>query len=260
MNNYRHLPPDLWPRSINVGGEVNRMTPIGNVSKISEQAGVREYPTAGLGEGIVLTRNLIGQAFTIGTAPVRLVQASYQWPYLVLNPTTSVGLTTSVTGFNGTATNGATSTAVGVSGFDEIHLILNVTGITGGDSWDIYLQAFDPINSLWVDSQAVFTGIIATGTSYSFPGSFGVATDIRFRFDRTVGVGNLTCTITEILKNGIGGSLAGLSQAVYLGGPNVTTVSGFPLLEGQKQTFVISEGVELWAVAATTITIRVFQL
>ena len=259
-NKYKHLPPDLFPRRLNVGEPTERMTPSQAAALSPTVEGVRDYPTAGFGEGLILTRNLVGRAFTVGTAPTLLISSPYQWPYLVLNPSTTIGLTTTVTGFSGAVVNGTTSPSIGVSGVNQVHLILDVTAIVAANTWDIYLQAFDGISGTWVDTQAVFVGVAATGQIYAFPNSFGIGTDMRFRFAQTAGVGGMTCSIGVIMKEGLGGSLAGLSQALYLGGPNVTTTSGFPLLEGVSKTFVISEGVELWGVASTNINVRIFQL
>jgi hypothetical protein len=252
-DDYTHLPPDLWPRRIHVGRVTEKTL------SMEEAVSRREAPP-GMGNAIYLTRNLVSRPVTITTSPTLILRSGYAWPYIILNPSTSVGLTTTVTGYSGTASNGDTSSSVGVAGFQQAHMLLNVTGITGGDSWDIYLQAYDSINSIWADSQALFTGITATGSHYAFPDAFGIGTDIRFRFDRTAGAGNLTCTIGIILKNGVGGTIAGLSQAIYLGGPGVTTVSGYPLLEGEDLRLIINEGVELYGIAETNITIRVFEL
>lgn len=249
---YEGISPDLWPRRVHAGE--------GFSPKALSQPADRKVSPDYMGDAIYLTRNLIGQSFTVGTTPVRLIISSYAWPYILMNPSTSVGLTTAVTGFSGTATNGYTSPSVGVAGFDQLHLALNVTAIGGANTWDIYQQVYDSVSATWVDAQAVFSGVSATGSYYAFPNSFGLGTDTRFRFDRTAGAADLTCSLGMTLKNGVGGSLAGLAQSVYIGGPEVTTTSGFPLLEGQRQTFIVGEGVELWAVAQTTVNIRVFQL
>ena len=252
FNRFKDLPPDLYPRRAGLGGPSGAGFPDSNVN--------RDSPPKYLGDAIYLTRNLVGQSITITTAPTLIIRSTYAWPYLLLNPSTTVGLTTAVTGFNGIATNGMFTTSFGVSGFNQVHLTLNVTGITPGDTWDIYAQTYDSISATWVRSQAVFAAIAATGGSYSYVGTFGIATDLRFEFVRTVGAGNLTCSIGVALKEGTGGSSAGLAQVVYIGGPGVTSVSGFPLLEGQKQSFVIGEGVELWGVSTSTINIRLFTL
>lgn len=249
---YRYLPPDLFRRRINMG-EVTNIPAAGEIVS-------RDIAPPSMGDAIYLSRNLLGQTIAIGTTPTLILQSTYAWPYLLLNPSTSVGLTTSVTGFNGIANDTDTTVSFGVSGFDEIHLTLNVTAVAALATWDIYAQTFDSISATWVRSQAVFIGIGATGGYYAFPGSFGVGTDLRFEFVRTAGAGTLTCSIGVIMKGGTGGSSAGLAQVAYLGGPNVTTTSGFPLLEGQRQAFIVGEGVELWGIAPSAINIRLFQL
>jgi hypothetical protein len=212
-----------------------------------------------MGDAIYLTRNLVGQTVTVGTTPTLLIRSSYAWPFMVLNPSRSLGLTTVVTGFSGTATDGDVTAGIGVAGFEQVHLHLNVTD-AGASTYTITTQTYDAVSLQWIDSQDVFTGVSAIGSQYADIGSLGVATDLRFKFTRTVGVGNITCSIGVVLKNGIGGSSAGLAQTVFLGGPNVTTVSGFPLLEGNRQTFIIGENVELWGVAYTNIDVRIFML
>ncbi len=250
-NDLRDLPPDLWPRFPREGPYKRDL----------DAPADRGVAPPQIGNAIYLSRSLIGQTIVVGTTPVLLVRSTVLWPWIVLNPSQSVGLTSSVTGFSGTASTGdLTAPGIGVAGFESAHLHLNVTAMTGGALWDIYAQTFDSISGVWMDSQAVFTNIAATGSYYAFPNTFGIATDLRFRYVRTAGAGTLTNSIGVALKVGSGGSSTGLAQVIYVGGEGVTTVSGFPILEGTSLTFVIEEGVELWAVAATTLNARLFML
>lgn len=262
-NNIYGLPPDLWPKHIIQGGSVGQRA-LADAARLSEAVDrTPEIPYPGY--AIFVSRGLIGRVVAVGTVPVLLVSEPYTTPTLILNPSQSVGLTTTVTGWSGVAVNGQLTPSFGVSGFETVHLHLNVTAIGGADAWDIYAQTFDSISGQWMDSQVVFAGVTTASVAldpnvYAYPGTFGIATDMRFRFVQTAGVANITCSIGATLKLGAGGSSAGLAQVVYLGGAGVSTVSGYPLLEGQSQVFVIGENVELWAVAATTINIRMFTL
>lgn len=250
--NYEGLPPDLFPRAIREG-ELRR-------GPVSTERAKRDEPAGYLGEAIFLSRNFVGQTITVTTSPTLLIKESYDWPYIILNPSRSIGLTSSVTALaSGVVSNGATTSSFAVSGVNQVHLIADVTAIGGAASWDVYSQILDPVSGNWADTQIVFT-LTATGTTYAFPNKFGVGTDMRFRFDRTAGAGTITVSIGTILKEGTGGNNAGLAQVVYLGGPGVSTVSGFPLLEGTYQPFVVGENVELYGVANTNIDIRLFKL
>ncbi len=249
---YRDLPPDLWPRSAREG--VGAQAGYGNPSA-SDRVTAPPY----MGDAIYLTRNLQGRTITITTAPTLLVDSAYAWPYLILNPSKTTGLTTTVTGFSGTvvAAGNSQATSIGVSGFYAAHYQLNVTAVTG--TWDIIAQSFDSISGLWFDTQTIFAGVAATGQYYASPGTLGIATDLAFRWNPTA-AGSLTFSLAAVLKGGLGGSSAGLAQVVYLGAAGVTSTSGFPLLESQKQSFIIPEGVQLYGVATTNIDIRVFML
>lgn len=248
---YRDLPPDLWPR-------VPRGLPSGYGGPKEVD---RSIPPSFMGDAIYLTRNLSGRVFTITTTPTLLIDSSYAWPYLVLNPSKTVGLSTTVTGFSGTviaAGNSQTTPgSIGVSGFYSAHYHLDVTAVTG--TWDIIAQSYDSISGKWMDTQTIFAGVAATGQYYAGVGTLGLVTDLAFRWNPTA-AGSLTFSLAAVLKGGLGGSSAGLAQVAYLGGPGVSTTFGFPLLEGQKQSFIIGENVQLWAVAGTSIDIRVFML
>ena len=256
MKKYKDLAPDLWPRMPKEGPRISKQ---GSVPAYAQKPN-RAISPPNMGNAIYLTRNLAGRTINVSTTPVLLIDSSYAWPFMILNPATSIGLTTTVTGYNAVAADGATTASLSVAGYSQVHVTLDITAMTGGDTWDIYAQSYDSISAKWVDTQVVFNGITATGSQYAFLDTFGVGTDMRFRFDRTAGAGTLTCSLGVINKDGVGGSNAGLVQSVFLGAEGVTTTSGFPILEGKHQTFIVGENVQLWAVALTTIDIKVFQL
>lgn len=251
LERYSDLPPDLWPRVAQEG--VSRYGQPGEV--------VRYQAPPYMGDAIYLTRNLQGRTFTVGTTPILLIDSTFAWPYLILNPSKTTGLTTTVTGFSGTvnaAGNSQTTPGpIGVSGFYAAHFQLDVTAVTG--TWDIIQQSYDSISAKWFDVQTIYAGVASTGSYYASVGTMGIGTDLAFRWNPTA-AGSLTFSLSVILKGGLGGSSAGLAQVVYLGGQGVTTTSGYPLLEGHKQAFIVPEGVQLWAVAGTNVDIRVFML
>ena len=250
---YRDLPPDLWPRVPRAGEPSSGY----GEPKASDRQSAPPY----MGDAIYLSRNLQGRVFTVTTTPTLLIDSAFAWPYLILNPSKTTGLTTTVTGFSGTVVAAGNSQvtpgSIGVSGFYAGHYQLDVTAVTG--TWDIIAQSYDVISAKWFDTQTIFAGVAATGQYYASVGTLGIATDLAFRWNPTA-AGSLTFSLAAVLKGGLGGSSAGLAQVVYLGSQGVTTTSGFPLLEGQKQPFIIPEGVQLWGVAGTNIDIRVFML
>ena len=254
---YRDLPPDLWPRTARLG-ELQPGGPAGVSYGEPTKMDRNESPPF-MGNAIYLTRNLNGRTVTITTTPTLLVDSSYAWPYLILNPSKTVGLTTTVTGFSGTvvAAGNTQASPIGVSGFYAAHYHLNVTAVTG--TWDLVAQSYDSISLQWMDTQTIFAGVAATGQYYASVGTLGIATDLTFRWNPTA-AGSLTFSLAAVLKGGLGGSSAGLANVAYLGGPGVSTVSGYPLLESQQQQFIIGQGVQLWGVAAVSIDVRIFML
>lgn len=240
------------------GGQPELSTPQKDASD-SGRTPHRAPMPAWAGDAINLSRGLNGRSVTVGTTPVLLVDSTYPQSYLVLNPSKTTGLTTTVTGYSGTVNAAGNSQAfpIGVSGFYAAHYHLDVTAVVG--TWDVIAQSYDGISGKWFDVQTIFSGIAATGQYYSAVGTLGIATDLAFRWVPTA-AGSMTFSLASVLKGGLGGSSAGLSQVVYLGNEDVTSVSGYPLLEGNRQAFVIPEGVRLWGVALTNIDIRLFAM
>ncbi len=260
MNNktrvIRGLTPDLWPRSrfgTGAGGSVSGQ---GVPSQIDR--GVPSVPI--LGDAIYIGRGFQGRAVNILTTPV-LIEASEQArTFILLNPSSSIGLVSFGTISSGTTiiAGNTQATPIGVANYLNMHFFLNVTAITATVTF--IQQAYDPVSATWADVQNIFTGIIATGTYYAAVATLGSVSDMAVRW--TIDApGSITYTLGYVLKEGIGGTSGGLTQTVYLGSNGgVTTVSGFPLLEGQRLPVVLGEGVELWGVAGITVGIRIFQL
>jgi hypothetical protein len=247
---YRGLPPDMWPRRVHVGP--------GN---IGEPIADRATPPPYLGEAIYLSRGFQGRSVVVGATATLIQRSEYSYPYLILNPSRSAGLTNSflISSGNVVAAGNTQATPIGVANFLDLHFHLIVTAIAG--TWDFIMQSRDPITGLWADVQTVFAAIVGPAANYyAFVGSLGVVVDMAFRWN-PVAPGNVTFSLSGTLKEGTAGSSAGLAQTVFLGGnEGVSLVSGYPLLEGQEKAFIIGEGVELWGIAATPVTINVFEL
>lgn len=258
------LPPDLWPFNIKQYG---RLT--GGMA--SSRFGVNELlarianDTRMISSTLVLDRGLLGRVVTVGTTPVLLADAQFLRGYIFMNPAQVVGTTavgTILTAASRTAAGNTQSDSIGVANYRDLHLFLDVTAVSGtAPVLTVMGQALDPLTLNWADSQAIWTGINATGTYYANIGSLGLASDFALRW--TIG-GSATPTfafsVGFVIKEGLPGTGAGVGKTIYLGGPGVTTQSGFPLLEGQQKAFFMRENTELYAVAGASLEMRVFEL
>ena len=147
--------------------------------------------------------------------------------------------------------------SLGVANYLKAHFHLDVTAVTG--TWDINLQSQDPASNNWATAQNIFSSITAVGTYYADVGELGVCTDLAIEYDPT-SAGSITFSISCTLKNGILGSGTGLSKIISVGGPGVSTTSGYPLLEGIEKAFIVGENVSVYGIAATSLTLKVFRL
>jgi len=254
MNNinycdWKRIPPDLWPRILKELGVV------------PEDVVRRDRPPQPyLGIGIYLGKGFQGRRILVTTTPTLIIPAGPAYPYMILNPTRTVGLTTSGLLYSGTvnAAGNTQDNPLGVANYLNLHLFLNVTAVSG--TWDFISQVYDPVSLNWADSQTVFSSINSTGTYYGFIGQLGVATDFAIRWDPTA-AGSITFSLSYSLKEGTIGSSTGLSQTIFIGSNNgVTPDSGYPILEGQKEVFVVGENVEIWAVSYVNLYVNIFQL
>jgi len=196
---------------------------------------------------------------TVLTTPTLIAEPPHEWPYLVLNPSLAVGLTTSYVLFSGNVVGAGNTqlSPLGVANYMQCHFHLNVTVVAG--IWDIYAQTRDPNTGNWADSQVIFGGIAAPGTFYATVGNLGVAVDFAIRWV-PVAPGNMTFSITATLKEGVGGGPAGLSRAIFLGGRDVTVATGLPIFEGESMVVLPGPDIVLYAIANANIPIKVFTL
>lgn len=207
---------------------------------------------------LVMTRAFKSEIITVGTTPTLIIKPPHYWPYLISNPALSVGLTNTVTLFNGTvsAAGNTQLSPVGVANYREAHLHFNVTAVTG--SWDIYAQTRDPVSGNWADSQFLLT-ISATGTYYVSTGTIGIVTDFAIRWTPTA-AGSMTFSAALTLKDGLVGGPTGLAKTVFIGGDDVTTDTGYPIFEGKDRIIYPGADVEVYAVSYVSTTIKVFRL
>lgn len=216
--------------------------------------------TIPLGNALPLTRGLICRDFTVTTTRTRLIQSTYPWPYLISNPQRVMGLT-EVSNTSGIAAAQAQIIfPYATQNYEYAHLFFTVTAIAG--TWDLSLQIYDAATAVFFTAQALATGMTATTDSnYYLLGPRGLGGNIAFLLNPTA-PGVITYTISLLFKNGNGVGLLGNSDIIYLGGPDVTTSTGFPLLADTSQAFVINANVDLWGISANSIglTTRVFTL
>lgn len=237
------------------------VSPISQISRFQfqrEGGGPREDVLRQNYADIYLSRNMIGSVVSVGTSPTLLLKTPITWPHIILNPARLQGITKIETGYSGTitATTNTQADYIEVSGYESAHLSLVVTACTG--EWAIHQQSYDSISATWLTIQTVFT-VTSTGSEYALLGQMGIAERLAFNIEET-SAGSLTFTLGIALKGGSGTGSISFSNVIYLGGPNVTTVAGLPLLPGERQSFIVGAGVEVYGVATATTEARVFSL
>jgi hypothetical protein len=179
--------------------------------------------------------------------------------YIIINPAEIAGFTSTITPFVSLLRVPATyvSAAFNVSGVDTARFFLDVTVQAAGATLVVNLQSQDPLTLNWATAQAdIFAGSAAVGTYYTMTGPLGV--DRQMRLQAVVGVNNETFSISGLLK---GGAITPTGSTVYIGGPDVTTLIGYPILPAQREYFYLGDDVALYAISPTEpMTLKVFQL
>lgn len=258
---YGDIPIDMWPRPVdnyqrNPDGTITEsgvgMSPLDTyLDRIARDTNILSSIT-------LLKRGLFGRTVTVTTTPQLIVRADFLRGYIFLNPNLLAGATSAGTLLTSTlqvATGN--SAALGVANFLGAHFFVDVTAVAGGGLLTLVLQALDPATGVWMDVQNLVTSI-GVSSAYVFVDAFGVATDLRVQW--SIPVGSATFSVGFVLKNGLVGTSSGLSQTIFLGGPEVSVESGFPLLNGQSERFFLQENVQLWAVANATLPFKIFEL
>lgn len=212
----------------------------------------------------------IGNAFfprviTLGTAPT-LIIAPNRSPrgYILINANTSAsGITTTLTMFAAATVLPVATTntaAVNVSGYETARFILNVTEPSSGAATSFNLETQDPISGNWAVAQSdIFQfggGGAANGTYYANVGGIGI--DDQMRIAAVVDGDSMTCSLACILKPAISATIAGATA--FIGGPDVNTTIGFPILSGTRETFYLKENTAIYGVATGALTLNLFEL
>jgi len=257
------LPLDLYPRQLRNGSGAPKPAD----EREPQDELIRRI--AGNTDILALTqlieRGLAATRYTVTTAPIEVVDGKQTRGYIFLNPTASAGLTSSGTMFASAArTVGGspyTSVEIGVANYLGVSFFLDVTVLAAGSLITIDLQTQDPITLGWATAQSdIFTaaGIVATGTYYANVGNVGI--DVATRLRATLTVADATFSVSYVQKNGLPGGVSGLANTVFLGGPNVNSQTGYPLLESEQQKLFLRENTRLYAVSLGSATLSVFNL
>ncbi len=219
---------------------------------------------------IDISLRTIGNAFfprviTLGTTPSVII-APNRSPrgYILINANSSAtGITTTVTMFAAATVLPVATTntaAVSVGGYETARFLLDVTEPSAGAATSFNLETQDPISGNWAIAQAdIFQfggGGAAVGTYYANVGGIGV--DDQMRISAVVGGDTMTCSLACILKPAISATIAGATA--FIGGPDVNTTIGFPILSGTRETFYLKENTAIYGVATGALTLNVFEL
>ena len=213
---------------------------------------------------VVLRRGLIGRVETITTTPKLIINQQEQGGrgFLLLNPAGVVGLTAKGTLVSSTTLAGAItlqSGSLGVANYKTAKLFFNVTFSVGAGPVTFAIQTLDPISgTIWLVSQTI--SLTATGNTYVDLGTLGVDTDLSVFVTVPVGT-TITFNIGFVLKDGLDGTSAGVTQTIFMGGAGVSSTAGYPLLSGKERSFYLMENVQLWAVTAgPSLSMNIFEL
>jgi len=212
------------------------------------------------GNAIRIGRTLTGQSFTVTAIPKLIIKSTYAWPYLLLNPQRNDGIAESAVATGIVSADTVVTFPYSVLSYKDCHLFLTITAITG--TWDLELKAYDDATLAYFSVQTLFSGMTATTDGgYAYLGPRGIGSYVAFNFNN-IAAGSLTYTLALLLKGGIGPGLSGNASIIYIGGPEVSSNTGFPLLPGISQEYYLEENVEIWAVSAvsTGLNMRVFYL
>lgn len=217
------------------------------------------YPKNMVMDTLIISRSPSTRIISVGTTPTLILRPPHPTPYLLSNPSLSVGLTSSTVLKSGTvnAAGNSQATPLGVANYLKMHFHINVTAITG--TWDINMYTRDPNSGNWAISQNLFSGLTSTGTSYTYIGELGLCTDMAIGWNPTA-AGSMTFSITGTLKEGTIGNGSGLARTIFIGGRNVTIDSGYPLFEGRDKIIYPGPDVEIYAIAYADTVIKAFTL
>lgn len=213
-----------------------------------------------------LKRGLVGTSTSVGTTATMVLQSRFLRGYILSNPTVSTGKATTGTllasASRATGSGTTTTSPIDVSDYKEIKLYLDISANAGLDTIQIDALTRDPVSGNWANSQTdIFISPSAVGTYYENLGSLGVDENFAIRWTVTnVGGGDPTFSLSYVVKDA--SAAFSLSNTIYIGGSGVTTVSGYPLLEGHELRFFLEPNVELWAISPVSsgLDLKIFEL
>ena len=260
------VPIDLQERILNNGIFVPRSNPSGGVSPANERdvllktIGKDLHSIAGT---LTLSNGLLGRVVTLTSTPQLILSPQYDRGYLLLNPAGTTGLTSSGTLMASQQVVGAgantLSSEIGVANYNTMRFFLEITFDAGVGPVPFTLQSKNPVTGTYIDTQVVFNPA-ATSTLYASVGTLGIDTDMRMKVVVPVGT-TVTFSVGYVLKDGLPGTTAGVSQTVYIGGPGVNAVSGYPILNGQEKQFWLFQNTQIWGVTAGgSLNLNIFEL
>jgi hypothetical protein len=259
---YIDLPIDLRERFISQG--INQGIP-----------GVPAQDKTGLGLGSlikdvrsiaarsVINKGLLGRVYTINGTPQEVVKADYDRAYLLLNPASVAGLTTTGTLFSAQSMAGAgtfTSAEVGCANYRTGRFFLELSYTLGaGNNVTVDLQTKNPATGNYITAQTIFS-VTANSNIYADLGTLGIDTD----FQLVVIVPAATTVVVSlgyVLKDGLEGTSSGTSQTIYVGSSGVSPNSGYPILNGNEKEWFVLQNSSIYAVSSgSNLTLNVFEL
>lgn len=257
MGPFDYLPSDIENYHQTAGDAANEPVRIGQLNPKSPDYKTRLMEIMArnlevLGSMRIINRGITTRKITVLSTPTLIMSSTVPSAITIINPTPTVGLTTSTqylpAGTSFAATGNTQATPIGVANYDSLHLFINVTVIAG--TFNFVAQCKDELTGTWVDVQDIVpAGITATGNYYGFFSGLGIVSNFALRWTDNGGGGAMTASIGYTVKNGLGGSSTGAASTIFIGGAGVTRFGGYPILEGQYRDFNMRENVDLYAVS-----------
>lgn len=217
-----------------------------------------------------LSKGFLARSVTIGTTPTLITSSARAKAIRILNPSLSSGLTSSGTllssAVRGVGTYNTRAVPLGVSNYQRMTLFLDITANAGAGTLIIDAETRDQLSLGWMGSQAdLFAGksAVRADGDMGYTAELGnIGVNVEFAIEATVGVAAITFSVGYTLKDGLPGTGTGASSTIYIGPSDaISSISGLPILSGQKEDFLIDENTELWGVAlAADQQLRVFEL
>lgn len=265
----RIIQPDLSIAALQQARESGIATSQQNNAILQQSMGQGDDPMTRLVESIkrntdidvlLKTIGLGFQGFNVNLTANQVAQviAPSKTPrgYIILNPAETATFSNPITFFSSAsrAAGTYTSTASNVSIIERVGVFLDIT--VAGGTLTVDAQSRDPVSGNWATfATDIFSGANTVGTFYANLGTLGV--DDQIRLVATVTGAAITFSISGFIKGQI---TTPQGSTIYLGGPDVTTTFGYPLLLGQREYFYLLDNVALFAISPNNLSIKVFQL